>query len=66
MVIGGGPDCFGTPCTNEVVEFTKAQLSNPGSPMPAVSISSTVANSPTGSLYGPYSLAFTSSGELVG
>ena len=39
MVTGGGPDCFGTPCTNEVVEFTKAQLSTPGSPAPAVTIS---------------------------
>ena len=64
MVTGGGPDCFGTPCTNEVVEFTKAQLSGPGSPTPAVTISSTVPGSPTGSLYGPYSLAFTSSGDL--
>ena len=64
MVTGGGPDCFGTPCTNEVVEFTKAQLSGEGSPIPAVTISSTVPGSPTGSLYGPYSLAFTSSGDL--
>jgi hypothetical protein len=64
MVTGGGPDCFGTPCTNQVVELTKAQLSTSGSPTPAVTISSTVPGSPTGSLYGPYSLAFTSSGEL--
>ena len=64
MVTGGGPDCYGTPCTNEVVEFTKAQLSGPGSPPPAVTISSTAPGSPTGSLYGPYSLAFTSSGDL--
>ncbi len=64
MVTGGGPDCFGTPCTNEVVEFTKAQLSSPGSPPPAVTITSTVPGSPTGSLYGPYSLAFNSSGDL--
>jgi streptogramin lyase len=64
MVTGGGPDCFGTPCTNEVVELTKAQLSTSGSPAPAVTISSTDPGSPSGSLYGPYSLAFTSSGDL--
>ncbi|HXW80122.1 MAG TPA: hypothetical protein VEJ84_11530, partial [Acidimicrobiales bacterium] len=64
MVTGGGPDCYGTPCTNEVVEFTKAQLSTSGSPTPAVTISSTHPGSPSGSLYGPYSLAFTSSGDL--
>ena len=63
MVTGGGPDCFGTPCTNEVVELTKAQLSASGSPAPAVTISSTKAGA-AGSLYGPYSLAFTSSGDL--
>jgi sugar lactone lactonase YvrE len=63
MVTGGGPDCFGTPCTNEVVEFTKAQLSASGSPPPAVTISSTKVGA-AGSLYGPYSLAFTSSGDL--
>jgi streptogramin lyase len=63
MVTGGGPDCFGTPCTNEVVEFTKAQLSTSGSPTPAVTISSTKLGA-TGSLYGPYSLAFTPSGDL--
>jgi hypothetical protein len=63
MVTGGGPDCFGTPCTNEVVEFTKAQLSTSGSPTPAVKISSTRVGA-AGSLYGPYSLAFDSSGNL--
>jgi hypothetical protein len=63
MVTGGGPDCFGTPCTNEVVEFTKAQLSTSGSPTPAVTISSTKAGA-AGSLYGPYSLAFDFSGDL--
>ncbi len=63
MVTGGGPDCFGTPCTNEVVEFTRAELSLSGSPTPAVTISSTEAG-PNGSLYGPYSLAFNSSGDL--
>src|SRR5271155_5317470 len=35
MVTGGGPDCFGTPCTNEVVELTKAQLSASASSAPA-------------------------------
>ena len=54
---GVARDCFGTPCTNELVEFTKAQLSTSGSPTPAVTISSTKAG-PAGSLYGPYSLAF--------
>jgi streptogramin lyase len=63
MVTGGGPYCFGTPCTNKVVEVTKAQLSVSGSPTPAVTISSTKAGA-TGSLYGPYSLAFDSSGDL--
>jgi sugar lactone lactonase YvrE len=63
MVTGGGPYCFGTPCTNKVVELTKAQLSVSGSPTPAVTISSTKVGA-AGSLYGPYSLAFTSSGDL--
>jgi streptogramin lyase len=63
MVTGGGPDCFGTPCTNEVVELTKAQLSASGSSEPAVTISSTKVGA-AGSLYGPYSLAFDSSGDL--
>jgi sugar lactone lactonase YvrE len=63
MVTGGGPYCFGTPCTNKVVEFTKAQLSRSGSPAPAVTIGSTKAGA-AGSLYGPYSLAFNSSGDL--
>ena len=63
MVTGGGPDCFGTPCTNEVVEFTKSQLSASGSPTAAITIGSTEVGA-AGSLYGPYSLAFTSSGDL--
>jgi streptogramin lyase len=63
MVTGGGPYCFGTPCTNEVVELTRAQLSTSGSPPPAVTISSTKVGA-KGSLYGPYSLAFSSSGDL--
>ena len=63
MVTGGGPDCFGTPCTNQVVEYTKAQLSTSGSPTPAVTISS--ANVGTyQSLDGPYSLAFDHTGDL--
>ena len=63
MVTGGGPYCFGTPCTNEVVELTKAQLATSGSPKPAVTISSTKAGA-AGSLYGPYSLALDPSGDL--
>jgi streptogramin lyase len=62
-VTGGGPSCYGTPCTNEVVEFTKSELSTSGSPAPAVVISSTKPG-PAGSLYGPYSLAFTAAGDL--
>jgi hypothetical protein len=54
---------LGTPFTNDVVELTKAQLSASGSPPPAVTISSTKVGA-KGSLYGPYSLAFTSSGDL--
>jgi sugar lactone lactonase YvrE len=63
MVTGGGPDCYGTPCTNQVVEFTKTQLSTSGSPTPAVTISSTNVGSYK-SLDGPYSLAFDSFGDL--
>ena len=63
IVTGGGPDCFGTPCSNEVLEFTKDQLSTSGSPTPTVTINSTKTG-PTGSIYGPYSLAFTSFGNL--
>jgi len=65
MVTGGGPkdDCFGSPCTNELVEFTKAQLATSGSPTPAVTISSTKPGA-AGSLWGPYGLAFTSSGDV--
>ncbi|HXW80067.1 MAG TPA: hypothetical protein VEJ84_11255 [Acidimicrobiales bacterium] len=73
MVTGGGPLCYGTPCTNEVVEFTQSQLAASGSPSPHVTISSnlpgcSIVEAPSscaaGSLYGPYSLAFTSSGDL--
>jgi hypothetical protein len=56
-----------------VVEFTKSQLATSGSPAPYVTISSTLpgcsvpeapSSCATGSLYGPYSLAITSSGDL--
>ena len=65
MVTGGGPkgDCFGTPCTSELVEFTKAQLATSGSPTPAVTISSTKPGA-AGSLWAPDGLAFTSSGDV--
>jgi hypothetical protein len=63
MVTGGGPDRYGTPCNNELVEFTKAQLATSGSPTPAVTISSTKVGA-AGSLWGPYGLAFTSSGDV--
>ena len=43
--------------------MTQAQLSGPGSPKPAVIIRST-KHGAAGSLYGPYSLAFNSSGDL--
>ena len=77
MVTGGGPppvaDCFGTICNNELVEFTKAQLSSSGSPTPAVTISSTlpgcsVPEAPqscaAGSLYGPYGVAVERNGDV--
>jgi hypothetical protein len=62
MVTGGpGPDgCFGSPCTNELVEFTKAQLTASGSPAPAVRIGSTTA----GSLWGPYGVAISPQGDI--
>ncbi len=77
MVTGGGPppiaDCFGTVCNNELVEFTKAQLSSSGSPQPAITISSTlpgcsVPEAPqscaAGSLYGPYGVAIERNGDV--
>jgi hypothetical protein len=64
MVTGGGSDCYGTPCNNELVEFTKAQLSTSGSPTPAVTISSTDPGSPSGSLYGPYGVAVDHCGDV--
>jgi streptogramin lyase len=65
MVTGGGPlnDCFGTPCTNRLVEFTKAQLSTSGSPTPAVTIRSTKQGA-AGSLWGPYGVAVNPAGEV--
>jgi hypothetical protein len=77
MVTGGGPppvaNCFGTPCNNELVEFTKAELSTSGSPTPAVTISSTLPGCSTneapsscaaGSLYGPYGVAVDRNGDV--
>jgi hypothetical protein len=64
MVTGGGlPDCYGTPCNNELVEFTRAQLSRSGSPAPAVTISSTGVGA-TGSLWGPYGVAVDLFGDV--
>ncbi len=63
MVTGGGSDCYGTPCNNELVEFTRGQLSASGSPTPAVTISSTEPG-PGGSLYGPYGVAVDPFGDV--
>ena len=68
MVTGGGgvpgtPYCFGTPCTNQLVEFTKAQLSTSGSPTPAVAINTTAADA-SGSMFGPYGVAVEPSGDV--
>ena len=63
MVTGGGSDCYGTPCNNELVEFTRGQLSTSGSPTPAVTISSTEPG-PGGSLYGPYGVAVDRFGDV--
>jgi hypothetical protein len=60
---GGAPNCFGTPCTNELLEFTKAQLSSSGSPTPAVTITSTDVGSYE-SLDGPYGVAVDHSGDV--
>jgi hypothetical protein len=63
MVTGGGPDSFGTPGTNDLVEFTPSQLSASGPTPPAVTISS--ANVGTyQSLDGPYAVAVNPSGDL--
>ena len=56
VTLGGLPDCYGTPCNKELVEFTKAQLSTSGSPAPAVTITSTAVGA-AGSLWGPYGVA---------
>jgi hypothetical protein len=63
MVTGGGSDCYGTPCNNELVEFTRTQLARSGSPTPAVTISSTEAGA-NGSLYGPYGVAVDRFGDV--
>jgi hypothetical protein len=64
MVTGGGlPDCYGTPCNNELVEFTRAQLFRSGSPAPAVTISSTGVGA-AGSLWGPYGVAVDPFGDV--
>ncbi len=68
MVTGGGaavgtPGCFGTPCTNELVEFTRAQLRRSGAPTPAVTISTTAADA-SGTMFGPYGVAVTPSGDV--
>ena len=69
MVTGGGaPNCFGTPCTNQLVEFTRAQLATSGSPTPAVTITSTTITStnvgPYQSLDGPFGVAVAPSGDV--
>ena len=77
LVTGGGPasDCvYGDPCNNELVEFTRAQLSASGSPTPAVTIRSDIAGCSTygapeipcanGSLYGPYGVATDAAGDV--
>ncbi len=68
MVTGGGgvpgtPYCFGTPCTNQLVKFTKHQLSTSGSPTPAVTINTTAADA-SGSMFGPYGVAVDPSGDV--
>jgi hypothetical protein len=65
VTTGGGPisACFGTPCTNQLVEYTKAQLATSGSPTPAVTISSTTVGS-VQSLDGPYGVAIAPSGGV--
>jgi hypothetical protein len=77
LVTGGGPasDCvYGDPCNNELVEFTRAQLSASGSPAPAVTIRSDITGCSTygapatpcanGSLYGPYGVAVDPAGDV--
>ena len=62
-VVTGGPGqdgCFGSPCTNQLIELTKAQLAASGSPVPAVTIGSTAA----GSLWGPYGVAIAPHGGI--
>lgn len=63
MVTGGGSDCYGTPCNNELVEFTRAQLATSGAPTPAVTISATEVGT-NESLYGPYGVAVDRFGDV--
>jgi sugar lactone lactonase YvrE len=63
MVTGGGTPCYNTPCNNELVEFTRAQLSTSGDQQPAVVITSTEAG-PSGSLYGPYGVVVDHFGDV--
>ncbi len=62
-VVTGGPGqdgCYGSPCTNQLIEFSKAQLAISGSPVPAMTIGSTSA----GSLWGPYGVAIDAQGGI--
>jgi hypothetical protein len=63
MVTGGGADTFGTPGTNELVEFTRSQLSASGLIPPAVTISSTSVGAYQ-SLDGPYAVAVNPHGDV--
>jgi sugar lactone lactonase YvrE len=63
MVTGGGPDSFGTPGTNDLVEFTRPQLSTSGPTPPALTISSANVGAYQ-SLDGPYAVAVNPSGDL--
>jgi secreted PhoX family phosphatase len=68
MVTGGPvPGSFGTPGTNELVEFTRAQLSTSGSPTPAVTITSRLISTNVGplqSMDGPFGVAVAPSGDV--
>ena len=66
-VTGGGSNPFGTPGTNELVEFTKAQRSTSGSPTPAVTITSTIISTNVGhlqSMDGPFGVAVAPSVDV--
>jgi hypothetical protein len=75
MVTGGGTPCYGTPCNDELVEFTSAQLAASNSQPPAVTIRSTTCppSSTTSwtsrkicypALYGPYGVAVDRFGNV--